>query len=152
MGGHCDYSSSVLENPTYVTASGYKRFGRKSCFLSSGLTSKLFFTEMLVRSYWNARCHKRWPKSKYLLHMLPIRSLQNSCLTNEEMHIEFFVLSYFAILRCVSVRFCNHHQGVIQGYRLYIYIYIYIKGKVKFTLEQATKAERGRRDVVLLFL
>jgi hypothetical protein len=33
-----------------------------------------------------------------------------------------------------------------------LYIYVLIKGKVKFTLEQAMKAQRGSRGTVLLFL
>jgi hypothetical protein len=33
-----------------------------------------------------------------------------------------------------------------------VYIHIYIKVKVKFTLQQATKAQRGSRGIALLFL
>jgi hypothetical protein len=32
------------------------------------------------------------------------------------------------------------------------YIYIYIKVKVMFTIEQATKAQKGRIGIVILFL
>jgi len=34
----------------------------------------------------------------------------------------------------------------------YLYITIFIKVKVKFTLEQATKAQRGSRGIPLFFL
>jgi len=34
----------------------------------------------------------------------------------------------------------------------YLYIIIFIKVKVKFTLEQATKAHRGSTGIALLFL
>ena len=36
---------------------------------------------------------------------------------------------------------------------MYVYIYVYICiGKVKFTLEQATKAQRGSGSVAVFFL
>jgi hypothetical protein len=39
---------------------------------------------------------------------------------------------------------------ILNLYIKYIYIYIYIK--VKFSLEQATKAQRGSRGIALPFL
>ena len=41
----------------------------------------------------------------------------------------------------------DRHAGTV-----FYYIYVKVKVKVNFTLEQATKAQRGRRCIALLFL
>jgi len=37
-------------------------------------------------------------------------------------------------------------------FAIYVCVYVEVKVKVKFTLEQATKAQRGSRSIALLFL
>ena len=48
---------------------------------------------------------------------------------------------------------CTYFMYIYYVYIIYMYIcLIKIKIKVKFTLEQATKGQRGSRGIALLFL